>query len=141
MKKIVFLVGLFSILSLTESKAQWRLNAGVDLVKTPFFAENTPAIQLGLEASYFFARSFAFTGGLEIWEEPVDQFGVSLGLRAYPLDPIFLRMRGILASESDFNIGVGYIYPLSKQWALEIISDYYTTHQDFALRVGVGVSL
>jgi hypothetical protein len=141
MKKFILIISLGLVLLSITSQAQWRLNAGIDLLKTEFFQENNfPAIQLGLEAAYYVTSSVALTGGLEIWDKP-DLFGGSLGVRFYPVNPIFLRFRGILAEDSDFSLGLGYALPLNKKWRLETMTDYYAVNKDFALRLGIGYRL
>lgn len=138
MKKL-FVVILFSVLVAgTSGYAQVRLNGAVDVLKTPFF-EGFPNLNLGLELNYFAARSIALTGGIETWNKPDMPFGVALGARWYPINPLFFRLRGILSNNSDFDIGLGYTFGLSKKWYLEVISDYYVVNSDFALRMGLGV--
>lgn len=140
MKKIIFIMAIvLGLFATNESQAQWRLNAGVDLLKTPFF-EPFPAIQVGMEMNYFIVNRVAFTGGFEYWQKP-DLFGASVGARFYPISPVFIRMRGILAAESDFAIGFGYAIKLNRDWRLELMSDYFAVNQDFAIRFGIGYSL
>ncbi|MGK7394494.1 MAG: hypothetical protein ACNS62_07965 [Candidatus Cyclobacteriaceae bacterium M3_2C_046] len=139
MKKLTFLV--FTMICLSggfKATAQWRLNGGIDLIKTPFFGDNWPSVNIGAEVAYFVTNSVGLTGGIEIWDEPANQLGGSLGVRWYPVNPVFFRMRGILSEESDFSLGLGYAIPLSRDWRLETMADYFAVNQDFAIRVGFG---
>jgi hypothetical protein len=95
-----------------QSRAQWRIAGGIDLLSTPFFA-NVPKYRFGVEANYFVANSFALTGGLEFIEKDL---GGSVGFRYYPINPVFLRMRGILNDNSDLAIGNHGRLFCSKQW-------------------------
>lgn len=137
MKKILFLFGLISLLAISESKAQWRLAAGIDVLSTPFF-ENIPKYRFGVEAQYFMANRFALTGGLEFIEKDL---GGSAGFRFYPINPVFLRMRGILKDNSDLALGMGYAIGMGNNWRLETMADYFTVSSGFAVRVGLAVKL
>jgi hypothetical protein len=137
MKKILFLFGLISLLAISESKAQWRLAAGIDVLSTPFF-ENIPKYRFGVEAQYFMANRFALTGGLEFIEKDL---GGSAGFRFYPINPVFLRMRGILKDNSDLALGMGYAIGMGNNLRLETMADYFTVSSGFAVRVGLAVKL
>ena len=137
MKKTLFLFGLISLLAISESKAQWRLAAGIDVLSTPFF-ENIPKYRFGVEAQYFMANRFALTGGLEFIEKDL---GGSAGFRFYPINPVFLRMRGILKDNSDLALGMGYAIGMGNNWRLETMVDYFTVSSGFAVRVGLAVKL
>lgn len=137
MKKLFIIVILISTFNVLESKAQWRIAGGIDLLSTPFF-EAVPKYRFGVEANYFVASSFALTGGLEFIEKDL---GGSLGFRYYPINPVFLRMRGILKDNSDLAIGMGYAIGLSSNWRLETMADYFAVSSGFAIRLGVAVRL
>ncbi|SMG53213.1 hypothetical protein SAMN05661096_04060 [Marivirga sericea] len=137
MKKLVLLLCFISLFTLSESKAQWRLAAGIDVLSTPFF-ENIPKYRFGAEAQYFVANRFALTGGLEFIEKDL---GGSAGFRFYPINPVFLRMRGILKNNSDLALGMGYAIGLNSNWRLETMADYFAVSSGFAMRVGVAVKL
>ncbi|MFK7952736.1 MAG: hypothetical protein AB8B73_07790 [Ekhidna sp.] len=138
MKNIKLVICLFFFMSIGYSaQSQWRLAGGVNLLTTPFF-ENVPKYQLGVEANYFMQSSFALTGGLEFIEKDV---AGSLGMRYYPIDPVFLRMRGILSADSDLALGMGYAIKLNKKWRVETMADYFAVSSNFAIRLGLGVSL
>ncbi len=137
MKKLFTIVILIMAFNVMESKAQWRIAGGIDLLSTPFF-ENVPKYRFGVEANYFVASSFALTGGLEFIEKDL---GGSVGLRYYPINPVFLRMRGILKDNSDFAIGMGYAIGLNSKWRLETMADYFAVSSGFAMRLGVAVKL
>lgn len=140
MNKILTTLTLFLLLNLfnvCESKAQWRLAGGIDLLSTPFF-KNVPKYRFGVEANYFVANSFAITGGLEFIEK---NMAGSAGFRFYPINPVFIRMRGILKENSDLAIGMGYAIGLNSKWRLETMGDYFAVSSGFAMRLGVAVKL
>ncbi|WP_375579138.1 hypothetical protein ABWH96_19350 [Marivirga tractuosa] len=137
MKKFILLFSLVSLFAVSESKAQWRLAAGIDVLSTPFF-ENIPKYRFGAEAQYFMANRFALTGGLEFIEKDL---GGSAGFRFYPINPVFLRMRGILKDNSDLALGMGYAIGLNSNWRLETMADYFAVSSGFAMRVGLAVKL
>ncbi len=137
MKKLILLLSFMSLLAISESKAQWRLAVGIDVLSTPFF-ENIPKYRFGAEAQYFMANRFALTGGLEFIEKDL---GGSAGFRFYPINPVFLRMRGILKENSDLALGMGYAIGLNNNWRLETMADYFAVSSGFAMRVGLAVKL
>ncbi|MGJ3234301.1 hypothetical protein [Marivirga sp.] len=137
MKKFILLLSFMSLLAISELKAQWRLAAGIDVLSTPFF-ENIPKYRFGAEAQYFMANRFALTGGLEFIEKDL---GGSAGFRFYPINPVFLRMRGILKENSDLALGMGYAIGLNNNWRLETMADYFAVSGGFAMRVGLAVKL
>lgn len=140
MKKIVLLFGVFIALGLSQKvMAQTRLNVALDVLRTPFF--NEVSLNGGAELDYFLANRFALTGGFEYWQKEGDQFSGALGLRFYPINPVFIRFRGILNQNSGVNIGMGYALKLSRKLRMETIFDYYTPYDDFAVRIGLGFSL
>lgn len=137
MKKILTIALLLFVITAFESKAQWRIAGGIDILSTPFF-ENVPKYRFGVEANYFVANSFAVTGGLEFIEKDL---GGSVGFRYYPINPVFLRLRGILNDNSDLALGMGYAIGLSSNWRLETMADYFAINNGFAIRLGVAVKL
>ena len=138
MKKLFFSLLVITTLAIFNPvSAQWRLNAGIDLLRTPFF-EPFPSVNIGAEVAYFITGSVAFTGGFEYWDKS-DLFGGAAGVRWYPVNPVFLRMRGILASDPDLGLGIGYAIPLNSKWRIELMSDYYAVEAIFAIRFGMGV--
>jgi hypothetical protein len=137
MKKSLLIFIVILSISFTKAHAQWRIAGGIDLLSTPFF-ENVPKYRFGIEANYFVANSFALTGGLEFLEK--DLAG-SAGLRFYPINPVFLRLRAILNQNSDVALGMGYAIGLSSKWRLETMADYFAVSSGFALRLGVAVKL
>lgn len=138
MKQIKLVLCLFIFLTMGYSaQSQWRVAGGINILTTPFF-ENVPKYRLGVEANYFMQSSFALTGGLEFIEKDV---AGSLGMRYYPINPVFLRMRGILSSDSDLALGMGYALKLNKKWRMETMADYFAVSSDFAIRLGLGLSL
>lgn len=137
MKKIILLLSVITLFAISESKAQWRLAGGIDVLSTPFF-DNIPKYRFGVEAQYFAISRLALTGGLEFIEKDL---GGSVGFRFYPINPVFLRFRGILIDNSDAAIGMGYAIGLGSNWKLETMADYFAVSSGFAIRVGLAVKL
>lgn len=137
MKKSLLIIIILVTVSITKAQAQWRIAGGLDLLSTPFF-ETVPKYRFGVEANYFVANSFALTGGLEFIEK--DLAG-SAGLRFYPINPVFLRLRAILNQNSDVALGMGYAIGLNSKWRVETMADYFAVSSGFALRLGLAVKL
>lgn len=130
------------LIALQDSKAQLRLAAGADVlsnVSSGFF-NNIPKFRVGLEAQYFLVSSFAITGGLESWTDGPNVLG-TVGGRFYPINPVFIRVRGVLANNADFALGGGYAIRLSKNWRLEFMGDYYAVSRGLGVRIGTAVKL
>ena len=136
MKKSLLVI-IFVVAGATASQAQWRIAGGVNLLTTPFF-ENVPKYIFGVEGNYFMANAFALTGGLEFVEKDL---GASLGFRYYPINPLILRFRGILSAHREAALGMGYAIALNRKWRVETMADYFAVNSDFAIRLGISVSL
>ncbi|MEQ8546855.1 MAG: hypothetical protein RIC03_03040 [Cyclobacteriaceae bacterium] len=137
MKKTIVLVVAVFLVGIFESKSQLRIAGGINVLSTPFF-ENVPKYRLGAEINYFMQSSFALTGGLELIEKDL---GASAGVRYYPINPVFLRMRGILSENTELALGMGYAIKLNKNMRVETMADYFAVNNDFAIRLGLGVNL
>lgn len=95
--------------------------------------------QLGFEGNYFLISKFAVTGGYEVWSNSPNH--VVLGGRFYPINPVFVRFRGLISNNADVSLGMGYSKGLTNSLRLEIGGDYFANAGDLALRVGLGFSL
>jgi hypothetical protein len=140
MKKIlgvmVVVLGLFS----TEGYGQqatgsYLLSGGIDLGRT-----DAPGVirryQAAAELNYFHLHSLSFSGGYEFnYNRPNH---VTLGARFYPIEPVFIRARGLLGKNSDVALGAGYSHNLSYRFRLEGMVDYYAVYNVAGLRVGIG---
>ena len=131
----VFILSLlFSICSVVGfgQRAQ-RMMVGIqsDLIKSDndgFFEK----VQGGIEASFYFSRKFAVTGGIEWWSG--DETLVVLGARLCPIDEAFIRIRGLLGS--DLSVGGGFAKPISENLRIEAMADlYFEGH--VAIRAGI----
>ena len=93
--------------------------------------------QLGVEGNYFYRYNLSVSAGYEF------NYGqnnhVTLGGRYYPLEPVFIRARGLLGSNSDFALGAGYTHNISYRVRLEGMSDYYMVSNAVGFRVGIGI--
>lgn len=119
-----------------QAEGSILVSGAVDVVRT-----DVPGVirryQLGLEGNYFYRHNLSLSGGYEF------NFGqanhVTLGGRYYPLEPLFIRARGLIGSNSGFAVGAGYTHNISYRVRLEGISDYYLVSKVVGFRVGVGI--
>ncbi|HSI76191.1 MAG TPA: hypothetical protein VK957_09855, partial [Lunatimonas sp.] len=93
--------------------------------------------QLGLEGNYFYRHNLSVSGGYEFNYGQTNH--VSLGGRYYPLEPLFVRARGLIGSNLDFALGAGYTHNISYRVRLEGMSDYYMVSNVVGFRIGVAV--
>lgn len=143
MKKILLLIITISIFALTDSKAQQgegtlMISGAADVIRT-----DIPGVirryQAGLEANYFLRYFWSASAGYEFNHNRPNQ--VTLGTRLYMVDPIFIRVRGLLGSESDVALGIGYSHNLGYRFRLEGMVDYYAVAQAAGLRGGISILL
>ena len=118
-----------------QAAGSYLLSGGMDLTRT-----DAPGVirryQLGAELNYFYLHSLSFFGGYEInYDRPNH---VTLGSRFYPIEPLFVRVRGLVGKESDVALGAGYSHNLTYRLRLEGMLDYYAVSNVFGLRVGIG---
>ena len=140
MRKVLgFVVVLFCLVS-TEGVGQqaagsYLLSGGIDLGRT-----DAPGVirryQAAAELNYFHLHSLSFSGGYEFNYNRANH--VTLGARFYPIEPVFIRARGLLGENSDFALGAGYSHNLSYRFRLEGMLDYYAVSNVAGLRVGIG---
>ncbi|HLT07356.1 MAG TPA: hypothetical protein VK014_07495 [Cyclobacteriaceae bacterium] len=143
MKRIIGIT-LVSLLTLTalstrsygqQAAGSYLLSAGFDLGRT-----DAPGVirryQAAAELNYFHLHSLSFSGGYEFnYNRPNH---VTLGTRFYPVEPVFIRARGLLGKNSDVALGVGYSHNLSYRFRLEGMLDYYAVTNVAGLRLGIG---
>lgn len=131
----------FSLSTVREAKAQQAegsvlLSGAPDLAKT-----DAPGVirryQIGVEGNFFFRHNLSFSGGYEFNYANANH--VSLGSRFYPLEPVFIRARGLLGANSDFAVGAGYTHNISYRVRLEGMVDYYLVTGVAGLRAGIGI--
>lgn len=136
LKKIFFVLlpGIIGCISLhAQVKRDILIGTNIDLIKTDnntFLGKS----QIGMEGNYFLSNRFSATGGLDLWTDN----GVSLvtGLRWYPDQEAFVRLRGMVGAINDLSLGGGWTQPISGNWRFEAIGDFYFSI-DFAIRAGV----
>jgi hypothetical protein len=142
MKKILVIIVLFFFVQ-TEGFCQqaagsYLISGGMDLART-----DAPGVirrfQLGTEINYFYLHSLSFSGGYEFnYNRPNH---VTLGVRFFPTEPLFVRIRGLVGKERDLALGAGYSHNLSYRLRLEGILDYYAISNVAGIRVGFGFLL
>ena len=132
MKKLFFIVCLL-VAGSSLSYGQLLISGGADVIKSDFVGVGEK-VQMGAEYNYFIAKKFSLSAGLEFWTASPNS--VALGIRYYPINPVFIRARGLIGN-SDFAVGMGYWVGLSKQLRAEAALDYYVVDRDAALRVGL----
>lgn len=143
MKKILLLFIAITTLVITESKAQqgegtFMISGAADAIRT-----DIPGVirryQAGLEANYFLRYWLSASAGYEFnYDRPNH---VTLGSRIYLVDPIFVRVRGLLGRDSDVALGIGYSRNLGYRFRLEGMVDYYAVTQVAGLRGGISILL
>ena len=118
-----------------QAAGSYLLSGGIDLART-----DAPGVirryQAAAELNYFYLHSLSFTGGYEFNYNRSNH--VTLGSRFYPIEPVFIRARGLLGKNSDFALGAGYSHNLSYRFRLEGMVDYYAVSNVAGLRVGIG---
>lgn len=119
-----------------QAEGSMLVSGAVDVVRT-----DVPGVirryQLGLEGNYFYRHNLSLSGGYEFnYGQPNH---VTLGGRYYPLEPLFIRARGLIGSQVDFAAGAGYTHNISYRVRLEGMSDYYLVSNVLGFRVGVGI--
>lgn len=118
-----------------QAAGSYLLSGGVDLART-----DAPGVirryQFGTELNYFHLHSLSFSGGYEFNYNRSNH--VTLGSRFYPIEPAFIRVRGLLGKNSDVALGAGYTHHLSYRFRLEGMLDYYAVSNVAGLRVGLG---
>ena len=118
-----------------QAAGSYLLSAGLDLART-----DAPGVirryQMAGELNYFHLHSLSFSGGYEFnYNRPNH---VTLGSRVYPIEPAFIRVRGLLGRNSDIAFGAGYSHNFSYRFRLEGMVDYYAVSNVAGLRVGIG---
>lgn len=131
---ILFLLTFFTLPALAQSNNDIMVGGSMDLIKTDYSSFFDKG-QMGLEANYFVVRHFAASGGVELWTRQKSSF--MMGMRWYPLDHVFVRMRGLIGA-NDVSIGGGWVKPINETWRFEAIGDFYVAKTEFAIRAGVG---
>lgn len=132
MKRLLYTL-IFSLGIATASQAQLLISAGADVIKSDFQGVGAK-VQMGAELNYFLIRSLSLSAGVDVWTRG----GTSavLGIRYYPINPVFIRMRGLIGT-NDLAFGLGYWKGLNKRLRAEIAFDYYVVGSDAALRAGL----
>jgi len=136
MRKLVFLLILMSTLSFisqAQGSGNFLMGANLDIFKTDYDKAFNKA-QIGIELNYFLKRNFSITGGIDIWIQGQDSF--VLGMRWYPFDFLFTRFRGLIGA-NELAFGVGYRKPISENFSLEGMFDYYINPSDLGFRIGI----
>ncbi|MDN3669031.1 hypothetical protein QWY93_06805 [Echinicola jeungdonensis] len=138
-KKITLMaLGLFLLFyyraEAQQAEGSYLISGAIDLVRT-----DAPGVirryQIGTEINYFHRHFLSFSGGYEFNYNHSNQ--VTLGARAYPFEPLFARIRGLVGKESDVAIGLGYTFNASYRIRFEGMVDYYAISNVAGLRAGI----
>lgn len=140
MKKVIGIISLLWLGVFVDSLAQQSegsvlISGAVDVIRTDIPGVITRS-QIGLESNYFYRHNLSLSAGYEFNDGQNNH--VTLGGRYYPLEPLFIRARGLVGSTSDFALGVGYTHNISYRLRLEGMSDYYLGSKALGFRVGIG---
>ncbi|WP_143962818.1 hypothetical protein [Litoribacter populi] len=143
MKKYILLSFTFVFLMFSELQAQQGEGSIMVAGGGDIFRTDLPGVfqryQAGFEGHYFVRYFLSLSAGYEINSDFSNQ--VSLGSRVYFGDPIFVRIRGLLGSQSDLALGAGYSHNLGYRFRLEGIVDYYAVTQTAGIRAGISILL
>jgi hypothetical protein len=134
--KSLFLSICFSflfLLSHAQSNNDFMVSGNMDIIKTDYSRFFDKA-QLGIEGHYFVVRHFAASAGFEIWTQ--DKSSFMMGMRWYPQDHFFVRVRGLIG-QNDVAIGGGWAKPINETWVFEAMGDFYLDQTEFGIRAGV----
>ena len=135
-RKLIFLAIFFCICQqgLAQSKGNFLLGVGMDLYRTDNsgFAERS---QIGLEGNYFFTSKFSGTIGLDFWSGRETFF--VLGGRFYPIDPVFIKMKGLIGGNRDVTLGMGYQRGIGGNFSFEGGMDFYFDPGELGIRLGL----
>jgi hypothetical protein len=129
----LFLVVIFSLSASAQSNNDIMIGGSLDLIKTDYSSFLNKA-QIGLEGNYFVLRHFAASAGIEIWTKQTSSF--MMGMRWYPYDHVFVRLRGLIGT-NDVSFGGGWVKPINDTWRFEAIGDFYVAETEFAIRAGM----
>jgi hypothetical protein len=122
-----------SLPSFAQSNNDIMVSGSLDLIKTNYSSFLDKG-QIGLEGNYFIVRHFAVGAGVELWTKQKSSF--MMGMRWYPYDHVFVRLRGLIGA-NDVSIGGGWVKPIGDNWRFEAIGDFYVTDTEFAIRAGL----
>ncbi|MDN5216238.1 hypothetical protein QQ020_29490 [Fulvivirgaceae bacterium BMA12] len=135
-RKLFLLTAFLVISQLTQaqSKGSFLLGVGMDLYRTDNtgFAERS---QVGLEGNYFFSSQFSGTVGFDFWSGRQTFF--VLGGRFYPVDPVFIKLKGLIGDNSDVALGMGYQRGIGGNFNFEGGMDFYFDPGDLGIRLGL----
>ena len=142
MKKYLLVGFCIAFLAMT-SAANGQQAAGSFLISTAMDLARTDLdglfqrFQIAGELNYFYLHNLSFSGGYEYNVYQPNQ--VSGGIRFYPLEPLFIRARGLMGNNADIALGLGYTYNISYRFRLEGMFDYYVQQEAFGLRAGMAI--
>lgn len=136
MKQITIVLALLLISSIafSQQRKSVLLSVSGDVYRT----DNTGLFgkaQLGTELNYFVANRLTVSGGYEFWS--AGQNPVTFGMRLYPINATFVRVRGLIMNSPDVSLGIGAVNSLDNNWKIELIGDYFYNLGGFAFRLGV----
>ena len=60
-----------------------------------------------------------------------------LGGRFYPVDPVFIKMKGLIGDDSDVTLGMGYQRGIGGNFTFEGGMDYYFDPGELGIRLGL----
>lgn len=125
------------LLAFTTGYAQYNegtlIGVHLDLIKSDHDGYLKKA-QMGLEANYFLSKKFTATGGLEYWSR--NGASAVVGMRWYPVQDAYVRLRGMLGANDDVSIGGGWAKPMTEKLRFESMADFYF-EGNFSIRAGI----
>lgn len=135
LKSFLLILGLsfLFLVSHAQSSNDFMVSGSMDIIKSDYSRFFDKA-QIGIEGHYFIVRHFAASAGLELWAQ--DKSSFMMGMRWYPQDHFFVRVRGLIG-RNDVAIGGGWAKPINDVLVFEAMGDFYIDQTDFAIRAGV----
>ncbi|WP_375584383.1 hypothetical protein [Cyclobacterium xiamenense] len=121
-----------------QAGGSFLVSGGLDLIRTDL-DQVLERAQFGLEVNYFYLHQLSFSGG---YEHNLDRPNhMTIGMRWYPIEPVFLRARALVGNQADLGVGMGYTYNLTYRFRLETMADYYVQGNALGARIAIAVLL
>ncbi|MEX0884117.1 MAG: hypothetical protein WD398_10895 [Cyclobacteriaceae bacterium] len=142
MKKYLGLMALFACLAqlkpamAQQAEGSFLISTGMDLFRSDL-DQMFHRFQLAGELNYFYLHHLSLSLGYEYNTLQPNQ--VSGGVRFYPVEPIFIRARGLMGNNADIALGMGYTYNVTYRFRVEGMADYYIQNEAVGLRAGIAI--
>ncbi len=126
------LLTLLSATSYSQQAGQIMIGIQTDLIKSDNDSFGKK-MQGGIEGAFYPTSKVALTASGEWWSSDRQAIAI-LGARIRPIEEAFLRARWLI--NKDASIGAGFSKPLSGNFFLEAMTDFYF-EGNIAIRAGI----